>query len=345
MEAPATNQETKKLNDKQGNNAEISRRKRKMDAQQLQMLMQMLQTPAPPTTDAQAILNAIQQQQQQLDAMRDAVMANLTASTVASPFYQPSIGMQNPLMQNMLMPKLSPLSTNNLPNNLSNHLPNNLSDLSPSFLQSINSTPQHSDVETKKKKTPKKKNPIPKGQSLKGITIPGLVHIPEPSHVTIQTILEANDQYVSLLKNMMNRGWMEDGAYWIYQQKLQKNLEYLATLADQAARSEIPSKVVDVTPSEVASTHEWVENLPMPKHVPQPAPQPKPSANGPISEFTNLDYVAIAPFHLDKPPVHGRVPTLGYVDDEIVRGKLSGNVDEAASKSKTVIPTSEKDLD
>jgi hypothetical protein len=58
-----------------------------------------------------------------------------------------------------------------------------------------------------------------------------------------------------------------------------------------------------------------------------------------------LDYVAIAPFHLDKPPVHGRVPTLGYVDDEIVRGKLSGNVDEAASKSKTVIPTSEKDLD
>jgi hypothetical protein len=324
-----------------------------MDAQQLQMLMQMLQTPAPPTTDAQAILNAIQQQQQQLDAMRDAVMANLNASTVASAFYQPSIGMRNPLIQNMLMPKLSPLSTNNLPNNLPYNLPNNLPynlpnnlpnlpDLSPSFLQSINSTPQHSDVETKKKKTPKKKNPIPKGQSLKGITIPGLVHIPEPSHVTIQTILEANDQYVSLLKNMMNRGWMEDGAYWIYQQKLQKNLEYLATLADQAARSEIPTKVVEVMPSEVASTHEWVEHLPMPKHVPQPAPQPKASANGPISEFSNLDYVAIAPFHLDKPPIHGRDPTLGYVDDEIVRGKLSGNVDEAPSKSKTVVPTSEK---
>ncbi|KAI9209625.1 uncharacterized protein BJ171DRAFT_484562 [Polychytrium aggregatum] len=63
--------------------------------------------------------------------------------------------------------------------------------------------------------------------------IPNYVHIPKLTHSLIQHILEVNEQYINILFEAQNNGWLVDQDIKIYQKRLQANLLWLANAANE----------------------------------------------------------------------------------------------------------------
>ncbi|ORX50047.1 hypothetical protein BCR36DRAFT_412539 [Piromyces finnis] len=69
-----------------------------------------------------------------------------------------------------------------------------------------------------------------KGEDSGSVLQPVLV--PQLGYSTIQNILEINKKLIKVLIEYQNYGWIEDPDFIIYQRRLQTNLSYLATVAD-----------------------------------------------------------------------------------------------------------------
>ncbi|KAJ1327098.1 hypothetical protein BSLG_010445 [Batrachochytrium salamandrivorans] len=63
------------------------------------------------------------------------------------------------------------------------------------------------------------------------------VMIPQVNHYTVQSILEINKHLIKILVEYQNNGWIGEPEQKIYQQRLQTNLTYLATLADAVQKN------------------------------------------------------------------------------------------------------------
>lgn len=72
------------------------------------------------------------------------------------------------------------------------------------------------------------------------------VMVPDFSHENVNAILEINTHLLRILVEFQNNGWA--GAdQRVYQQRLQTNLTYLATMADSALKES--SSVIATAPS------------------------------------------------------------------------------------------------
>jgi len=69
-----------------------------------------------------------------------------------------------------------------------------------------------------------------KGEDSGSVLQPVLV--PQLGYSTIQNILDINKKLIQVLIEYQNYGWIEDPDFIIYQRRLQTNLNYLATVAD-----------------------------------------------------------------------------------------------------------------
>ncbi|OUM60561.1 hypothetical protein PIROE2DRAFT_63060 [Piromyces sp. E2] len=69
-----------------------------------------------------------------------------------------------------------------------------------------------------------------KGEDSGSVLQPVLV--PQLNYSTIQNILDINKKLIKVLIEYQNYGWIEDPDFIIYQRRLQTNLNYLATVAD-----------------------------------------------------------------------------------------------------------------
>ncbi|ORY33652.1 hypothetical protein LY90DRAFT_512007 [Neocallimastix californiae] len=91
-----------------------------------------------------------------------------------------------------------------------------------------------------------------KGEDSGSVLQPVLV--PQLGYSAIQNVLEINKKLIKVLIEYQNYGWIEDPDFIIYQRRLQTNLNYLATVADNYLNFEkINTELDNVSPIDPGS--------------------------------------------------------------------------------------------
>ncbi|KAL5032521.1 hypothetical protein RTP6_000609 [Batrachochytrium dendrobatidis] len=147
-------------------------------------------------------------------------------------------------------------------------------------------------------------------QQLKNGQADTAVMIPQVNHNIVQSILDINKQLIRILVEYQNNGWIGEPEQKIYQQRLQTNLTYLATLADAVQKNkpaalagqtpdisqvDYPSKLAHLQPGQANTAQSIKSDADLAKGVKQE------NAQGPLSSkvSTNLPALSEPDIELD----------------------------------------------